>query len=103
MHTVFFKYVLPKPVPRAEMLEKFQASEPMFRGLPNLIRKQYGYDEETHTGYSVYTWESEAAARAFYNDNFLAHFRKTFGTEPELLFIDTLFVVDNGEAKNEAA
>lgn len=103
MHTVFFKYVLPNPVPRAEMLEKFQASEPMFRGVPKLIRKQYGYDEETHTGYSVYTWESEADARAFYNEDFIAHFTKTFGTTPELLFIDTLFVVDNTDVGTQAA
>lgn len=63
MHTVLVKYRLPKPVPRATMLEGFKAAEERFRNLPVLIRKYFCYDEANHTGHSVYLLENEAAAK----------------------------------------
>ena len=95
MHTVLVKYVLPNPVPRTKMLEGFKAAEERFRSVPTLIRKYFSYDEAEHTGYSVYLWESEEAARVFFDDEFLALFKKTFGTTPEMFHVDTLMVTDN--------
>ena len=95
MHTVLVKYVLPGPVPRAKMMEGFKQAEARFRATPKLIRKYFSYDEAEHTGHSVYLWESEADARAFFNDEFRVHFKATFGADPELFHVDTLMVVDN--------
>jgi len=99
MYTVLVKYVLPQPTPRGNMAERFKRSEEMFRNTPKLIRKYFCYDEAKHTGHSVYLWETEEAARAFYNDAFLEHFKANFGTTPELFFVDTLQVVDNEKEK----
>ena len=95
MHTVLVKYKLPKPVPRAVMLENFKGVEAHFRSIPTLIRKYFAYDEANHTGHSVYLWESEEAATKFFSDEFVANFQEKFGTKPELFGVDTLMVVDN--------
>ncbi len=100
MHTVLVKYSFPKPVARAALLERFKKSEANFRGLPKLIRKYFCYDEATRTGHSVYLWESEAAARAFFSETFLEGFAEKFGCTPELTYVDTLIVVDNEQGKS---
>jgi diadenosine tetraphosphatase ApaH/serine/threonine PP2A family protein phosphatase len=97
--TVIVKYVLPQPVPRAALLQQFRQAEATFRAVPQLIRKYFCYDEPAHTGHSVYLWESEAAARAFFDAAFVAHMRQKFGATPELLFVDTLMVVDNEQGR----
>lgn len=99
MHTVLVRYALPKPVPRDDIDAAFRASESRFRGLEGLLRKYFCYDEANHTGYSVYLWETEGQARAFFNDAFAAQFREKFGAMPELTFVDTLMVVDNEQDK----
>ncbi len=102
MHTVLVKYVLPKPVPRAKLLERFEQSAVRFRTVANLTRKYFCYDEASGTGHSVYLWESEADARAFFSEAFLAGFEEKFGCRPELTFVDTLVVVDNEQGKTVA-
>ena len=95
MYTVLVKYELPEARPRAAMLEGFKAVEALFRSAPQLIRKYFCYDEEAHTGHSVYLWESREAAEAFFNEAFLQGFEAKFGTKPELFMVDNLMVVDN--------
>lgn len=102
MHTVLVKYELPKPVPREKMTDIFENSAERFRAVPKLIRKYFCYDEENHTGHSVYLWESEADAKAFFNEEFLARFKERFGASPELFHVDTLLVVDNEQEKTTA-
>ena len=94
-YTVLVKYVLPKPAPRAAMMAGFKAAEARFRAAPGLLRKYFAYDEGAHTGHSVYLWESEEAARRFFDDAFLAGFKEKFGAVPELFYVDTLMVIDN--------
>ena len=56
MYTVLVRYPLPVPVAREVMLEEFRAAEAMFASIPGLLRKYFCYDEESHTGHSVYLW-----------------------------------------------
>jgi uncharacterized protein (DUF2267 family) len=99
MHTVLVKYVLPTPVPRNTLAERFKQSDQRFRNVPDLIRKYYCYDEVSGTGHSVYLWTDEAAARAFFSEEFLSSFAEKFGATPELTFVDKLIVVDNEQDK----
>ena len=95
MYTVIVKYLLPVPVERDVMLEEFRAAEAKFRAAPGLIRKYFCYDEPSHTGHSVYLWEDEAQARAFYGPLFMKTMLEKFDAVPELTFVDTLLVIDN--------
>ncbi len=99
MQTVIVSYALPAPVPRAAMLAAFEQAAPMFQGAPGLVRKYFCYDEASHTGHSVYLWESRAAAEAFFGEAFMARMREKFGAVPELRFVDTLLVVDNEQGR----
>jgi hypothetical protein len=101
MHTVFVTFTFPKPVARDALLSRFKQSEARFRGLPKLIRKYFCYDEANHTGHSVYLWESEADARAFFSEAFIASFAEKFGCTPELKYVDTLMVIDNEQDKTD--
>jgi heme-degrading monooxygenase HmoA len=95
MQTVIVKYPLPVPIEREVMLEEFELAEAQFRSLPGLIRKYFCYDEESHTGHSVYLWESEEQARAFFGPQFTKIMQEKFDSTPEWFFVDTLLVVDN--------
>ena len=44
---------------------------------------------------SVLNWESEADARAYFNDEFMTGFKAKFDTVPELFCVETLMVIDN--------
>ncbi len=69
------------------------------RATPILIRKYFSYDESEHTGHSVYLWESEGDARAFFNDEFEPVCKAKFGAVPEFFYVDTLMVIDNEAGK----
>ena len=69
------------------------------RATPKLIRKYFSYDESEHTSHSVYLWESESDARAFFNNEFVTGFKAKFGAVPELFYVDTLMMIDNEAGK----
>jgi hypothetical protein len=95
VHTVIVKYRLPVPVESEVMLEEFRAAEARFAALPGLIRKYFCYDEASHTGHSVYLWETEEQARAFHGHEFARKMIEVFDAPPECIFADTLLIVDN--------
>lgn len=95
--TVIVRYPLPVPVPREVMMEEFRAAEARFAAMPGLVRKYFCYDEKTHTGHSVYLWETEEQARAFHGHEFARKMVEVFDAPPECIFADTLLIVDNRE------
>ncbi|HSG34172.1 MAG TPA: YdhR family protein [Sphingomonadaceae bacterium] len=99
MFTVIVKYPLPVPIPRDVMMEEFRDAEARFTALPGLIRKYFCYDEASHTGHSVYLWESEEQARAFHGKEFERKMVEVFDAPPECIFADTLLIVDNEQKK----
>ncbi|GAB4262519.1 MAG: hypothetical protein Kow0013_08140 [Pararhodobacter sp.] len=95
MHTVLVTCTLPRAIPRAELLERFEHSEARFCALPSPIRKHFCCDEATPSGHSAYLWHSEADACAFFGAAFMDHFVQQFGCMPSLAHVDTLMVVEN--------
>ncbi len=83
----------------AEIGNSFEASAPFFRSIPGLVRKYFCFDDQAYEGTSVYIWRDRASAEAcFGNPDFLARFRKSFGCEPQVKFVEAKFVVDNAGA-----
>lgn len=95
MISAIVTYTLPGPMPRAELLERFQATVERFRTAPGLMRKTYCYDETTGEGASFYQFDSRAAAESLLTQAFRDGFAERLGAMPEVTFIDTLMVVDN--------
>ena len=94
IHTVIVKYKLPTPVPREDMEHAFAAAQAQFASVPGLVRKYFCYDEADHCGHSVYLFEDEASAQAFFSPQFAISMEEKFGTTPEVFGVDTLLVVD---------
>lgn len=99
MQTVIVRYPLPVPVEREVMMDEFRQAERQFAATPGLIRKYFCYDEENHTGHSVYLWETEEQARAFHGPQFARKMVEIFDAPPECTFVDTLLIVDNEQGK----
>jgi hypothetical protein len=96
--TVIVKYRIPVPVEREDVLDAFQQAVVQFAGLPGLLRKYFCYDEPSHTCHSVYLWDDEELARAFYDRKFIISILEKFDATPEWVFLDCLLVVDNEKA-----
>jgi heme-degrading monooxygenase HmoA len=80
----------------AEVVESFDASTPLFRSIPGLIRKYFCFDDDAHEGTSVYVWQDRKSAEAcFGNPEFLGRFKKSFGCDPTIKYVETKLVVDN--------
>lgn len=99
MYTVIVKYRLPVPVEREVMLEEFRAAEGKFQSAAGLVRKYFCYDEPSHTGHSVYLWDTEAQAREFFGPRFTRTMLEKFDAVPEVTFLDTLLVIDNASGE----
>lgn len=80
------------------ILERFQMVTPIFEGMPGLVAKYFGFDEEKFQGTSVYIWESkEAAEKCFSNSVFQESFKESFGEgcNPQITYVDIKHIINN--------
>lgn len=94
MITAFVKWQLDQDISRAEALERFKNSIPVYKGRPGLVRKYICIEPEESYGYGVYLWENREAAEAFY-EMASPMIREETGSDPEIQYFDTPIVVDN--------
>jgi hypothetical protein len=75
---------------------------PRYQGIPGLHRKYFLGNSSFGGG--VYEWESRAAARAFYNEQWRERLRTVYGALPQVEYFDVHAVVDNdaGTARIDA-
>ena len=84
------------PVPSEEQfIDIAKLSAPKFRGLAErgLISKNYVLGADGAGG--VYVWESREAAEAWFTEDKLNEYTKTFGARPTLTWYDAHLTVDN--------
>lgn len=84
------------PVPSEEaFIEIAKGSASKFRklGERGLISKDYVRGNDGAGG--VYLWESRAAAEAWFTEQKLQEYTRTFGARPTLTWYDTHLTVDN--------
>jgi hypothetical protein len=67
-----------------------------FEGLPGLRQKAFTIDEENRRATNVYLWESEDAARGFFNDELVDRVTGLYGVRPKVTFVEVAELVDNG-------
>lgn len=81
--------------PRHAAIAAQTKSAPTFRALADkgLLRKDYLNGEAGGGG--VYTWESRAAAEAWYTPEWFDKAEKTFGVRPIVTYYETYVTVDN--------
>jgi hypothetical protein len=66
-----------------------------FEGLPELRQKAFTIDEQNRRATNVYLWESEEAARAFFDDELVARVTQLYGVRPTVTFVEVAELVDN--------
>jgi hypothetical protein len=70
----------------------------MFEHMPGLRMKAFTFAEHGGHATNVYLWDSEHAARAFFNDQLLDRVTALYGVRPVLEFADVLALVDNSQS-----
>ena len=66
-----------------------------FEGMPALRQKAFTVDEANRRATNVYLWESEAAARAFFDDALIERVTGLYGVRPTVRFVEIAELVVN--------
>ena len=69
-----------------------------FEGMPGLRSKAFTIDSATREARNFYVWDSEDAARAFFNDALLERVTGLYGVRPSVEFVQIATLVENARA-----
>jgi Putative mono-oxygenase ydhR len=67
-----------------------------FEGMPGLRQKAFTVDEQNRRATNVYLWDSDAAARDFFDDALVERVTGLYGVRPTVTFVEVAELVDNG-------
>ena len=82
-----------------ERVEKVAAeAAPRFEGLPGLRSKAFTVDVANERAVNFYVWESEQAARMFFNEQLVERVTELYGVRPMVDFVEVAAFVDNGSS-----
>ena len=80
-----------------ERVEKVAVeAAPRFEGLPDLRSKAFTVDLANRRAVNFYVWQSEQAARLFFNEQMLERVTDLYGVRPTIDFLEVASLVDNG-------
>jgi heme-degrading monooxygenase HmoA len=66
-----------------------------FEGMPGLRSKVFALDTATREATNFYVWDSEDAAKAFFNDELLQRVTGLYGVRPTIEFVEIAALVEN--------
>src|SRR5215467_11828303 len=82
-----------------ERVEKVAAeAAPRFTGLPGLRSKAFTVDTANERAVNFYVWDSEEAARMFFNEQTVERISGLYGVRPMVDFVEIVELVDNGSS-----
>jgi hypothetical protein len=88
----------PDGIDRSRVLKVAVEAKSMFEGMPGLRSKAFTLDEEHDRAVNMYLWDSEEAARGFFNDDVKALITEVYGVAPMIQHVEILALVDNSPA-----
>jgi heme-degrading monooxygenase HmoA len=95
MHSVIVEFQYGEDFDRVHIADIAHGARGRFEGLPRLRQKTFTIDEQNRRATNVYLWESEDAARAFFNDERIDQVARLYGVRPTLSFVEVAELVDN--------
>jgi hypothetical protein len=95
MHSVIVEFQYGEEFDRTNLAGIAHEARGRFEGLPRLRQKTFTIDDENRRATNVYLWESEDAARSFFNDELLDGVTRIYGVRPTLTFVEVAELVDN--------
>jgi hypothetical protein len=95
MVTEVVTFKLPTGMTRDKLIENYQQSAPRWRANPDLLRKNYLFDEGSGHGGGVYLWKTIEDAKKWHGEEFRKRLKELYGSDPEIRYFETPIVVDN--------
>ena len=95
MITEFVTFALPKGMTRGQLVENYKQTAPKWRQNPDLLRKNYLFDQASGLGGGVYLWKTMAAAMRWHDESWRKKVVELYGSEPTIRYFETPIVVDN--------
>jgi hypothetical protein len=95
MITEIVLFNLPAGTTRAQAVDRFRKTAPIWAANTELVRKNYLFDANGPRAGGVYLWPSVEAAKRAHDEAWLAGVEKAFGNRPVITYFETPVVVDN--------
>ena len=95
MITAITKFKLAQPITTDDAKDIFLSTAPNYKDIPGLFRKCYVVFEDGLSVGGIYLWNSRAEAEALYTESWRDFVREKYGSEPEIMYLETPVVVDN--------
>jgi heme-degrading monooxygenase HmoA len=70
-----------------------------FEGMPGLRTKIFTVDADKREARNVYVWDSEEAAKAFFDEGMLHRVTGLYGVRPSVEFVHIAALVENARSK----
>lgn len=83
---------------RAGVLKVAENAHPSFMGMPGLRYKFFTLDEERKRATNFYVWDSDDAARKFFNEALTERVTGLYGVAPTIEFVEIAAAVENAPA-----
>jgi heme-degrading monooxygenase HmoA len=68
-----------------------------FEKMPGLRSKTFTFNPEAREAINFYVWDSEEAAKAFFNEELMQGVTGLYGVRPSIAFVEIAALVDNSE------
>jgi len=72
-----------------------EAARARFENMPGLRSKAFTVNSAKREATNFYVWDSEDAARAFFNDELLERVTDLYGVRPSVEFVQIITLVEN--------
>lgn len=95
MHGVIVEFQYGEEFDRARIAGIAHEARGRFEGLSQLRQKAFTVDEQNRRAMNVYIWESEDAARGFFNDELLDRVTHLYSVRPTVSFVEVVELVEN--------
>ena len=96
MHCVIIEFQYGDEFDHAHVADIAREARGSFEGMPQLRQKAFTIDEQNRRATNVYLWESEDAARGFFDEELVDRVTGLYGVRPTVGFADVAELVDNG-------
>lgn len=95
MHGVIVEFQYGEGFDHAQLAGIAHKERGLFEGMPQLRQKAFTIDEQNRRATNIYLWESEEAARGFFNDEVVDMVTNLYGVPPTLSFLEVAELIDN--------
>lgn len=72
-----------------------EMARPRFENMLGLRSKTFTVDANAHQAVNVYVWDSEDAAKAFFNEELVQRITALYGVRPSIAFVEIAALIDN--------